>query len=122
MDFSDILRDLRKEKQLTQKELAAYLGLTANSVCEWENKRSEPSMAAIIKMCSIFEVSTDYLLGRSDDLGNVTVQSSSPALPQDERELLKLFRVLPPEYKQLALNTLRTWTGSADREEKQKKA
>lgn len=91
MGFSENLKDLRKEKTLTQKELATYLGLTANCICEWENQRSEPSMAAIAKMCTLFDVSADYLLGRSDDLGGIAVSPTAPALSAEERQLLALF-------------------------------
>ena len=89
MGFSEILRDLRKEKKLTQKELATYLGLTSNSICEWENQRSEPSMASILKMCALFDVSTDYLLGRTDEFGAI---ASAPVVPQSSRDPLSLSR------------------------------
>lgn len=108
MGFPDILRDLRKEKKLTQKELATYLGLTANSVCEWENQRSEPSMASIIKMCTLFEVSTDYLLGRTDDFGAVDPTSTAPALSAEEREILALYSNLDYMGKKLVRQTLET--------------
>ncbi|MCI9010016.1 MAG: helix-turn-helix transcriptional regulator [Clostridia bacterium] len=117
-----LLKELRKEKGLTQLQVANALKISRQVYANYENEINQPDCKMLVILANFFEVSVDFLLGRSDDLGNVTVQSSSPALPQDERELLKLFRVLPPEYKQLALNTLRTWTGSADREEKQKKA
>lgn len=116
------LKELRKELGLTQTQVAIGIGTGQSNVRRWELEEVQPTSEFIIKLADFFEVSTDYLLGRSDDLGNVTVNSSAPMLPQDEKELLKLFRILPPEYKQLALNTLRTWTGSAGREEKQKKA
>lgn len=116
------LKELREEKNLSQWDVANGIKTGQRNIGRWEKEEVQPAADYIIRLADFFEVSTDYLLGRSDDLGNVTVNSSAPMLPQDEKELLKLFRILPPEYKQLALNTLRTWTGSAGREEKQKKA
>lgn len=100
MEFSERLRELRKEKHLTQRELAQYLGLTANSICEWENRRSEPSISSLLKMSVLFETSIGYLIGQEDDFGNITVQSSSPIgerLTDNERTLLNWYRELPSE-------------------------
>lgn len=109
MGFSDILRDLRKEKKLTQKELATYLGLTANSVCEWENQRSEPSMASILKMCTLFEVSSDYLLGRTDDFGAI----AAPTISAEEQEILALYSNLDYMGKKLVRQALETLNGGS---------
>ena len=92
MEFCERLKDLRKENHYTQKDLSKWLGLTPNSICEWEKKRSEPSLEHIIKLSRLFNVSTDYLLGRTDELGSVVMPSpTAPTLADDERKLLDYY-------------------------------
>lgn len=109
MEFSDRLRELRKEKHLTQKELAQYLGLTANSICEWENHRSEPSISSLIKMSVLFETSIGYLIGSEDDFGQITIQSSAPTYSLEERKLIEDYRGLSRPLKDMLQNLIQTW-------------
>lgn len=111
MEISKCLKELRAEKKCTQKELAGYLGYSKNIICEWENKRSEPRLETLTKLADFFGVSTDYLLGRSDDLGYVTVQNSAPALSEKEETLLRYFRSLSEELQGAALETVRVLAG-----------
>ena len=60
------IKELRKERKLTQKELAKGLKVGQASVCEWEKNQYEPTASAIIALCKFFDVSADYLLGLSD--------------------------------------------------------
>ena len=64
--FAIRLKELRKEKNLTQKQLAEILQTTDDSIFSWEKGRSQPSIETIRKLCLFFGVSSDYLLGLSD--------------------------------------------------------
>lgn len=64
--FGQILRDLRIEKSYTQKQLANMLNVSGNTVYAWENDKQEPSMSTLLKISEIFNVSLDYLFGKSD--------------------------------------------------------
>ncbi|MBE5750781.1 MAG: helix-turn-helix transcriptional regulator [Clostridiales bacterium] len=64
--FAIRLKELRMEKRLTQQQLATTLQTTDDSIYSWEKGRSEPSIAVIRKICDFFEVSADYLLGRTE--------------------------------------------------------
>ena len=64
--FAVRLKELRMEKRLTQQQLATALQTTDDSIYSWEKGRSEPSIAVIRKICDFFEVSSDYLLGRTE--------------------------------------------------------
>ena len=55
--------ELRKEKGLTQQQLADAVGTTKHSIHSWEKGRSEPSADFIISLARFFCVSADYLLG-----------------------------------------------------------
>ena len=64
--FAIRLRDIRKERRLTQKQLADAVGTTDDSIFSWERGRSQPSIDIIRQLCKILEVSADYLLGLED--------------------------------------------------------
>lgn len=116
MEFSENLKYLRNSAQCTQKKLAEYLGLSANTVCEWEKNRSEPSIHTIRKLAEFFDVSADYLLGLEDDFGARTATGGNVMRDTNtaqERELLALFRTLSPYLKGLTLDTVRGWAGNA---------
>ena len=56
----------RNEKELTQKELGALLGLTRATISSYERCALYPSIEALIKICQFFNVTADYMLGLSD--------------------------------------------------------
>ena len=60
------LKELRKEQGLTQKQLAKMLNKSETGLASWEQGLSEPSISDIRKLCKIFGVSADYLLGLQD--------------------------------------------------------
>ena len=63
MEFGKILRELRKEKGLSQTEFAKLLCTTQDSISLWELGKSFPDIPTLIKIARIFETTTDYLLG-----------------------------------------------------------
>ena len=71
------LKELREEKGLQQKELAELLNVSKSTISGWEVGRNEPKQEMLIKIAAIFDVTTDYLLGREDDFGNVTITAGN---------------------------------------------
>lgn len=61
--FGKKLRLLRKEKRLSQAELAEILCVSQSAISAWEKGLSVPSAIAIIRMVNFFDVSSDFLLG-----------------------------------------------------------
>ena len=61
-----ILRELRIELKLSQRELGKRLGVCNQTISFWESGQREPDLDALVKISKFFEVSTDYLLGVSD--------------------------------------------------------
>ena len=57
------LRELRKEKELTQEQLAEKLHVSNKTVSKWETAKGLPDISLIPPLCSIFNVSADMLLG-----------------------------------------------------------
>lgn len=64
MDFR--LKELRKQKKISQLKLAMDLGMNQNSISRYENHEREADYATLIKLADYFNVSIDYLLGKSD--------------------------------------------------------
>lgn len=70
------LKQLRKEKNLTQTELGNKINVTKVSISGYESGNRSPDTDTLQRLADFFEVSTDYLLGRTD----------TPALtPQEKR-------------------------------------
>ncbi len=113
------LRSIRIEEGYTQAKVSELLNISQQTYSDYENNKTEPNYETLLKIAELFNVSTDYLLGRTDELGSV-VMPSAPAMGEGERELLRLFRALPPEYQELALTNLRTWTGEGKQSQKKK--
>lgn len=61
------LKSLRLEKGLTQKQVADRIGLAISAVSSYEAGTRYPSFAVLVKLARIFRVSTDYLLGISNN-------------------------------------------------------
>ena len=98
--FSQILKNLRSGKGLSQRELSSQLGLSANCICEYEKGRSEPNLDTLMKLSSIFECSIDYLVGNSDDFGVVQIlNNDSSPLTSLEKELLNYFSKMSESQK-----------------------
>jgi len=90
-----ILKDLRKNRNLTQFQLSQALKIGQATIAGYENGSREPHINSLIAYANFFECSVDYLLGREDDLGNITIKTEKPApLPQDELHLLEVYRKL----------------------------
>ncbi|MBR0483987.1 MAG: helix-turn-helix transcriptional regulator [Oscillospiraceae bacterium] len=62
--LGDQLKKLRKQKGITQKELADYLHISKSSVGMWEHGQRDPDTAMLLKIADFYGVTVDYLLGR----------------------------------------------------------
>lgn len=65
MPFHDRLKQHRKEKNLTQKEIAPLLGIKQNTYSDWETGKSEPNLENVVKLSKILGTTTDELLGQT---------------------------------------------------------
>ena len=64
---ADRLRALRKTVNLSQAKLAPVLNLNQSAVNRYENDMCDPSFAALLRYADFFDVSLDYIFGRTDD-------------------------------------------------------
>lgn len=75
-EFPVRLRRLRERNRLKQYKLSELCGLSSDMVRKYESGKVKPSMDALIVISEYFEVSTDYMLGRTDYPGILKLPSS----------------------------------------------
>ena len=107
------IKDLRIENGLTQKELAKILQSSDKNIWAYENGVASPPIDILIAYANYFGVSTDYLLGRTDELGAViTPFPSTDDYTEEEKKLIADYRELTPPLKRMIQETLKTWKSS----------
>lgn len=79
--FDERLKSLRKKSGYTQVSLAETLGVSKGTVAMWETGKRTPDFETLIRLSDLFDVRTDYILGKSND-------SSSAKLSDDDIEQL----------------------------------
>lgn len=72
MRFSDRLKTIRKESNLTQRDMYTRLNVSPNCYASYEQGRTEPNIEMLKQLCIVLEVSADYLLGLEDETGAKT--------------------------------------------------
>lgn len=63
MSIGSTIKKLRRERNMTQEQLAECLGITANAVSQWECDRTAPDISQLPMLARILQVTTDRLLG-----------------------------------------------------------
>lgn len=61
------IRDLREDRDLTQKQIAQYLGMSQTGYSKYETGENDIPTAILIKLADFYQTTTDYLLGRTDE-------------------------------------------------------
>ena len=86
------LFELRNELGLSQRAIAKMLNVSQGTYNNWENEKTEPSITQLIQLSKIFEVSVDYIIGNSDDIGIINYNKT---INEREKNLLDNFNKLP---------------------------
>lgn len=66
MKLKERMKELRTERKLSQKKTAAELGIGITTYCRYELGEREPDASLLDKMADYYDVTVDYLMGRSD--------------------------------------------------------
>ena len=109
MNFCEQLKKIRKEQKISQIELAKKLGVTQQTVSQYEKEIIVPKVDVIIKLAQIFNVPTTYFINNSTDQGTT-------ALPKDAQKLLEIFDSLPADKKNMSIDLLRVLKGTSEKE------
>ena len=100
MAIGNVIVELRKEQNLSQKKLADAIGISQAAIAKIEINRNEATAETIRKLSTFFGVSADYLLGLEDDYGVKQTDKSLRAYDHHEItdkqtvDLVKLYKAL----------------------------
>lgn len=86
---SDRLRELRRQRDLSQDQLANLSGISQNQVSRYEAGLSDPSSSALGQLASVFNVTTDYLLGLTDIPNSYDTSDLRP----EQQQLLSAYEI-----------------------------
>ncbi len=106
MDFKENVRWLRKQKRLTQEEMAEQLSVSFQTVSKWENGVSMPDIGMLPLLADYFEISIDELLGhrannRTEKAGSIAQKAHSMA---ENGCLLEAYQFLKSEAKRFKMD------------------
>lgn len=96
------LKNLRKSRNLLQKDMAKILGVSVSTYCYWEKGDFQPDNEALKKIADYFGVTIDYLLGYEQQAPPPT-----ETLTDGEKALLDLFKRVPTEQQSLVLEMIK---------------
>ncbi|RCX08679.1 helix-turn-helix protein [Anaerobacterium chartisolvens] len=95
MSFGEILKQLRKENNVKQKDLAKHLNFTREAISNYETNRKEPEFDTIKRIAEFFNVSIDFLLGHTD--------IRTPVDKKEEDSALMLNKLIEDNQKEFSL-------------------
>lgn len=102
MKIGEVIRKYRKEKQMTQEEMAGYLGVTTPAVNKWENGNSMPDISLLSPIARLLGISTDTLLSYQSEL--------------TDKEISRKIELLAEKMKTESYEDVFSWTEEQIRE------
>ena len=112
--FSERLKQLRKEKGLTQVTLAETLGVSKGTVAMWETEKRMPGFDMLARLSELFDKRVDYIIGTSEDRRSATLteeevaQLGEWAVEEDYEDMLRKYALLDEYGKSAVDSVLRT--------------
>jgi transcriptional regulator with XRE-family HTH domain len=100
-DIGTRIRTARRDRGLTQDELADQVGVSRSAVAQWETGRTGQVTGNLSRIASVLEVNVEYLMYGDDKRAAREVRQG------DELALLRLYRECDPEDRQMLLRTAR---------------
>lgn len=96
------LRELRKERNMSQQDVADILTISQQSIQCYEANKKEPSINTLKKLADIFDVSIEYLIG-AIDIRTPISEMNPEGLSETEDRILSKLKTYPPEIKEALL-------------------
>lgn len=93
------LKEVRLEKKKSQRNMADFLNITQQTYSDYETGRTNPDIDTLSKIADFLETTIDYLVGRSDDFGAVTIYANTDNLSSlsiEEQKVVDSMRKNPP--------------------------
>lgn len=95
--FGDLLAELRKDKAMTQRELANFLHVSVGTISNYEKGVHLPDIDKLIELSDYFDITTDYLLGRCEN--NLSPDSLNEPITETKTvgDFIQELQQLPPD-------------------------
>lgn len=106
MEFNRIIKLLRKERGITQKQAAEELGISQALLSHYEKGIRECGLDFVVRVADYYGVSCDYLLGRSAERNGVMLNAEDIPSPESMKDSIYRGSVLPTMNKKLISNSL----------------
>lgn len=106
MDVLPNLKALRKETGISQQRLAETLGISQQSVNQYENHNIEPDIDTLSRLADYFHTTVDYIIGRTNNRWPVD-SARDARLNPDETEIIRLYRQLGQSDRDCVAHVLR---------------
>jgi transcriptional regulator with XRE-family HTH domain len=94
--LSKRIKQLREENSLSQQKLAETLGVTQQAVAKWEGGKAEPDSTMLLKIADMFNVSLDYLLGKTNiknyEIETIAAHHDGEEWTEEELEEIERFK------------------------------
>lgn len=85
------LKEIRKERKITAKQLAKVLNVSESTISLYENGKREPDLKTLLNIAEYFNVSVDYLIGKTDekeklikDIGTISIRGRDGSVIESE--------------------------------------
>lgn len=98
--FGEILAELRKDKGLSQKELAMVFHVSSSTISSYETGSHLPNSEQIVAFADYFDVTTDYLLGRSSCDMSPEILTKPFSCKLCIQDVINMLEAFPPEHRQ----------------------
>ena len=110
--FGDIFKELRIQKNLSQDKISEDLDVSQGLITKWESHQSTPSPEMLDYIADYFDVSTDFLIGRTNDKRYYSSNSDNRTV----NILYSKVKDLPEAQQQFILNVTNTIMNQIDKE------
>ena len=100
--IQDTIKDERNKRSLSQLALSKLIGVSQQTIGSWETGRTSPDLLMLVNLADFFDVTTDYLLGRTKNRKLLepaqppAAPTPAPAITPQEQDLLRKYRQLTP--------------------------
>lgn len=111
--FGERLKQLRKEKSMTQVGLAKELGVSNGTVAMWETGKRKPQFETLAKLCELFDTDSSYLMGNSEETSDEQLSDEDIeqldlwSIEDDYEEVIRKYSLLDDFGQKMVDNVLR---------------
>lgn len=107
MNIGERISELRKDRRFKQKDISKILNVAVSTVSNYETGSHEPDLTNLCKLADVLNVSTDYLLGRTDLTVNVNSLADTLGTGVTKARILEMMEQFTEEDQDYLLKTIR---------------